>query len=488
MLSNQIGNETAQLKMLSHEQLVKIHNYSLEVLERVGVKIYEKKALQLLQDAGAFVDMETMVAKIPAAIVEEALRTAPSRITIADQTGKRAMFLERNRVYFGGGTDLPNFTDPYTNEIRPTVLEDVENVAKVVETIDNLSYVSNTGLAADVPQSLWDMISLKAQRSYCNKPNFTTATDKGNLQAMIDMAAVMSGGYEELRRNPTLVLYNEPVSPLMNSEEAIQKLMLCAEYGIPTTYASGGVSGGTSPVTLSGSIVMSNAECLAGIAIHQLTRKGSPFIYGYIYGAMDMMTTTNVYGGPELGMVHAIMADMARFYNLPVFSTSGCTDAMEVDAQAGTEGMYSILCAALSGANIVHDNGYTGAGDIGNLSMFLLVDEHISYAKRFLDGINFDADSLAIDLIDKVSYGGAFVNQKHTAKNFKKEVYYPKYFNRKMVGAWEAEGKPTLKQKLENKVKEIIEADNPIKLEPHVIKAFDEIIAKRAKELNVEYK
>jgi trimethylamine--corrinoid protein Co-methyltransferase len=314
---------------------------------------------------------------------------------------------------------------------------------------------------------------------YCSKPNLTTATNKENLMSMIDMAAEMAGGYEELRRNPTLMLYNEPVSPLMNSKEAIQKLMLCAEYGIPTTYASGGVSGGTSPVTLSGSIVLSNAECLAGLIIHQLTKKGAPFIYGYVYGAMDMMTTMNVYGGPELGMVHAIMADMARYYDLPHYSTSGCTDALEIDAQAGTEGMYSILCAAMSGANLVHDNGYTGLGAIGNLSMLLLVNEHMGFAKRFLEGIKFDDESFAIDLIDKVSFGGDFVSQRHTAKHFKEEIYYPKYFNRKMYSAWKAEGGLSLNDKLSIGVKEIIEGDNPCMLGDITLKVFDEIIETR---------
>jgi trimethylamine--corrinoid protein Co-methyltransferase len=342
---------------------------------------------------------------------------------------------------------LPDFRDPYTCQIRPTLLADVENTAKVVDKMENYAYVSNNGLGSDCNQRIWDLRSLKAMRMYCGKPNLTTATNRENLKAMIDMAAEMAGGYEELRRNPTLMLYNEPVSPLMNSMEAIQKLMLCAEHGIPTTYASGGVSGGTSPVTLSGSIVVSNAECLAGLVIHQLTRKGAPFIYGYIYGAMDMQSTMNVYGGPELGMVHAIMADMARYYDLPLYSTSGCTDALEVDAQAGTEGMFSILCAAMSGGNLVHDNGYTGLGSTGNLSMILLTNEHIGFAKRLIEGIKFDEESLAIDLIDKVGHGGDYISQKHTAKHFREEVYYPKYFNRKMYDAWKAEGGLTLNEK-----------------------------------------
>lgn len=488
MLVNQTGNMTHDFKMCSFEQLTRLHNASLEVLERTGVKIFEDTALKILAEGGAYVDFENKIARIPAHMVKVAIQSAPSRISIANPSGKRTIFLERNRVYYGTGTDLPSHMDPYTKEIRPTRLKDIENIAKVVEKADNFAYVSNQGLAEDVPQHLHDMVTLKVMRDYCSKPNLVTATDRDNLMALIDMCAEMAGGYEELKRNPTIMLYNEPVSPLMNSEEAIQKLMLCAEYGIPTTYAAGGVSGGTSPVTLSGSIISSNAECLAGLVLHQLVSKGAPFIYGYVFGAMDMMTTMNVYGGPELGMVHAIMADLAKYYDLPVYGTSGCTDALEIDAQAGTEAMYSIMCAALSGQNLVHDNAYTGVGAIGNLSMILLVNEQINFVKRFTQGINYDEESFAIDLIDKVSYGGAYVSQKHTAKNFRKEVYYPEFFNRKQYLAWKSEGGLSLNEKLDRRVKEIIESDTPGYLDERTKKVFDEIIQERAKKLGIEYR
>ncbi len=486
MLVNQNYNQTFQFRMCTEEQLCRLHFATLEVLERTGVKIYEKEALKLLKDGGAYVDDEQMVAKIPAWMVEEAIRTAPSRIPVADMTGKRTMFLERNNVYYGSGTDLPSFTDIYTDEVRPTTLKDIENVARVIESCDNFSFVSNNGLANDVPQELHDLVSLKVMRSHCKKPNLVTATDKGNLQALIDMAAEMAGGYDELRRNPTLLLYNEPVSPLMNSMEAVQKLLLCAEYGIPTTYAAGGVSGGTSPVTLSGSIVQSNAEGLAGLVMHQLKRKGSPFIYGYVYGAMDMKTTVNIYGGPELGMVHTIMAELGKFYGLPVYGTSGCTDAIRVDAQAGMEAMYSIMCAALSGANLVHDNGYTGIGLIGSLEMLLLCDETISFVKRLTQGIKYDDESIALDIIHKVGHGGDYVSQKHTVKHFKEEVFYPDFLNRKQYPSWKEDGQRTINEKLKERAVEIIEKDAPVLLDDHTLKVFDEIYADRKRQMETE--
>ncbi len=486
MRVNQNMNETFCFRMCSQSQLERIHFASLEVLERTGVKIFEDEALQLLHDGGAYVDFEKKTAKIPSHMVEAAIQSAPSRIVVANPQMQRCIFLEKDNVFYGPGTDLPSFTDPDDNTVRPTVLKDIENVAKVVNSLENIDYVSNNGLASDVPQELHDMYSLRAMRQYCKKPNLVTATDKGNLMAMIDMCAEMAGGYQELRRNPTLMLYNEPVSPLLNSKEAVQKLLLCAEYGIPTTYAAGGVSGGTSPVTLSGSIVQSNAEGLAGLVMHQLKRKGSPFIFGYVYGALDMKTTVNSYGGPELAMVHAVMADLGKYYQLPTYSTAGCTDSIVVDAQAGLESMFSIMSAALSGGNLVHDNGYTGIGMIGNLDMLMLNNEIISYVKRFVRGLKYDEESFAVDLIDKVGYGGDFVSQSHTMKHFKEEVYYPKFMNRKQYPSWDRDGKPELNKKLNIAVHKIIDNECENYLDSRTSKVFEEIIENRRRQIELE--
>lgn len=489
MYVNQTENKTHTFRMCTYEQLTRLHNASLEVLERTGVVVKEETALKMYAEAGAFVDFEKQLVRIPAHMVEEAIRTAPSRIVVAKPNKERSIFLERNNVYFGTGTDLPEHRDPYTGGIRKTVLKDVENIAKVVEKADNFAYVSNQGLARDVHPHLHDIITLKAMRKYCSKPNLMTAENKDSLMAEIDMCAEMAGGYEELRRCPSLMLYNEPISPLLNPVDSLQKLMLCAEYGIPTTYAAGGVSGGTSPVTLSGSIISSNAECLAGMVLHQMVRKGAPFIYGYVYGAMDMSTTMNVYGGPELGMIHAVMADLAKYYNLPVYGTSGCTDALEVDAQAGTEAMYSIMCAILSGENLVHDNAYTGVGAVGNLSMILLVDEQINFAKRFLQGIDFTDEAFALDVIDKVGPGGDYLSQKHTARHFREEVYYPQFFNRKQNNALMNEGGyKTLQEKLDEKVREIIDdPEPPVFISAQTEKVFDDIIYTYARKLGIDY-
>lgn len=479
-------NQDFKFEMWNEDQIYQLHQASLEILRNTGVIVYDDEALKLLKDGGAYV--KGNLVKIPAWMVEEAIKSAPSKILVTGVDKDKKVCLQQDYVNFGLGTDLPSFTDPYTGEVRPTVLEDIVNVGKVAQKAENIDFVANLGLISDVPQELTDLYSFKVLRNNCGKPNLLTATGYGNMKALIDMAAVNAGGYEELRKNPSMIQYAEPVSPLVNSEDAVQKLLICAEYGIPITYASGIIAGATGPATLAGTLALGNAEGLAGLVMHQLKRKGSPFIYGLVFSVMDMRTTISCYGGPELPMAHTIVGQLGRFYDLPTYGTGGCTDTNIIDAQAGMEAMYSNLLAVLGGTNLVHDNGYLGSGLIGSLEMILLDDEVISFIKRFKNSIDINSETLALDLIDEVGHGGDFLTTEHTLRNFKKETWYPKYLNRKQYLAWEQDGKPTINQKLNKRVINIIEEETPNILSQSQIEQFDEIIEERKKEISINQK
>lgn len=483
MLVNKTKIQGGKFEYLSEEQLHMIHMASLEILETTGMLVHDDEALDLFAEAGAYVDRDEKLVKIPAALVEDAIKSAPAKITLCEVDGGRKMHLYRNNVYYGLGTDLPQFTDPYTGEIRTTVLKDVENVAKVAHVSDDIDFVACLGLASDVKQESVDLHHLLTFRKYSKKPNWITATDYGNMKALIDMAAISAGGYEELRQNPTIGVYNEPVSPLNCSMEATQKLLLCSEYGIPTTWASGIIGGATGPMTLAGTLALGNAEGLGGLVMHQLKRKGSPFIFGIVGSIMDMKTSVSCYGGPELPMMHAVVGQLGRFYDLPTYGTGGCTDSNTVDAQAGLEAMFSNMMAALGGTNLTHDNGYLGSGLIGSLEMVLLDNEIAGFIKRMERGIDINDDTLCLDLIKKIGPGGVFISEKHTMQNFKKETFYPSTLNRKQYQAWKESGGKDLYESLNAKAKAIIETETPVLLTDQTIKAYEEIIERREKEI-----
>jgi trimethylamine--corrinoid protein Co-methyltransferase len=386
-------------------------------------------------------------------------------------------------VYYGLGTDLPNFVDLYTGEIRASVLADLENVSKIVQRSDNLDFIAPLGLASDVPQELADLEHLKALHAYCDKPAWVTATDYGNMKAIIDMAAISAGGVEKLRNNPSIGVYTEPISPLVNSKEALQKLLLCAEYGIPVTYASGIMAGATGPATLAGTIALGNAEGLAGLVMHQLKRRGSPFIYGNVCSSMDMSTMVNLYGGPEQPLMHAFTAKFGRFYDIPSYGTGGCSDSHTLDAQAGMEAVFSNFAAGLAGANLVHDNGYLGSGLVGSYEMLLFCNESIGAIKRFFKGIDISAESLALDLIHEVGPAGEFLSDEHTLRHFRNETWHSKFMDRGQFTAWERGGKLTIYDRLNAEAKRITETAAPKLLSSRAENGYDAIIAKRRDEI-----
>jgi len=471
------------LEYLSRYQLLMIHMASLEILERTGLIIYDNNALSLLSENGAFVDFEKKSVKIPAFLVENAISAAPSKITICDADGQAAMHLYDSNVYFGLGTDLPHFIDPYTGEIRDSALSDTANSAKVAAQSPGIDFIANLALAKDVQPQLADLYHLLESRKYCNKPNLITATDYGNLKALIDMASISAGGHEELQRRPSIVVYSEPVSPLLFSMEAVQKLMLCAEYRIPTTWASGLIGGGTAPMTMAGALALGNTEGLGGLVIHQLARKGSPFIYGNVASVMDMRTAISCYGGPEFPMFNAAVGQLGRYYGIPTYGTGGCTDANALDAQAGLEAMGSNMLAAFGGTNLTHDNGYLGSGLVGSLEMILLDSEISLYIKRIEEGVKVSEETLCLDLIHKVGPGGQFISEKHTSATFKKECFLPSFLNRKQHRFWRDSGGKPLDRVLNERAREIIEADAAVLMTHETVTEYEAVIVRRKKEI-----
>jgi trimethylamine--corrinoid protein Co-methyltransferase len=474
------GQISPDLKVWSKEQCYDLHLKSLEILERTGSIFYDETALKILKQGGAYVRGNRVY--IPPYMVEEAIRTAPGRIALKGRDDK-ILRLEGKNVYYGLGTDLPFFLDIDTREYRKTVLKDIENVATLVDWLPHFDFVASLGIASDVTTQLADLYHFKTMHEYCQKPILMTATDEDNLQGLIDMAAVSVGSYDELKRNPLFLLYAEPISPLIHSKEVLRKLMLASKYEIPITYASGISSGTTGPVTLAGTLALANAECLAGLVLHQLVNPGAPFMYGIVASPCDMNTTMVNYGGPEMPLNYCIVGEMGEFYNLPTYGQSGCTDSPVLDQQAGIEAMFSIFGAALSGTNLVHDNGYIGNGLIGSLEMLVLCDECISMVDYFMKGIEVNQETLALETIHQTGPGGHFLATDHTLKHFRSSSWNPRYLNRRDYQNWESSGKITMEEKIREEVKEILATHKPESLPENIKEELDRIIKEHEKRI-----
>jgi len=462
------------LKVLSAEQIEQIHLATLEVLERTGVQLTHPKAREVLHGAGARIAGDRV--RIPAWLVEEAIRRAPKRVILGKRNGERSVYLEGNKYYFGPSLDCLDYLDPLTNERRPFVADDCRITATVADALPNYSWVMTIGMAADTPADIADRVIAKQVFTYTEKPLVFCCKNVQSVADIYEMALLIAGSEERFRQAPTILQYSEPVSPLLHYDPAIDKLIFCAEKGIPQTYYPAPMAGSTAPATFAGVIVQGSAESLSGLVVAQLIAPGAPFVYGAFATLMDMSTTIFSYGAAEMSLMVAGLAQMAQYYRLPFFGTAGCSDAKFPDAQSAAEAAFSCLSSALSGANLIHDSGWLDHGSLASPAYMTLVNEVLCMVNQYMRGLPVNDETLAVEIVDKVGPGGHYLNEEHTLRHFR-DVWYSRLFDRTMYAQWLERGGKLFDERLRDLTQRAM-AHKPAPLPPEVLKELERM-AKR---------
>ncbi|MBW2427807.1 MAG: trimethylamine methyltransferase family protein [Deltaproteobacteria bacterium] len=467
------------LEYLSEEQMRDIHSAALDILEDGGTMIHHEKSIELLRRAGAHVKDDRHVF-MPSGLVESAIRSAPSRVTIYNRNGKPSMFLEGRNVYYGTGSDCPYLLDSFTGERREFLAGDLEESVRLVDALPNIDFTMSNGLAPDIPNELQYQYKYALMIRNSTKPQVITAADRTSLNDIADIAAAAVGGRKELSRKPIFVLYDEPTSPLVHISEAMEKLMFMAEHNLPTNYSPGIMAGGTSPVTMAGAIAQADAEILAGLVIHQLKNAGAPFIFGAGMSPMDMQSMQPTYSAPEAMMTQAGLCQIGRcLYQLPTWGFGGCSASKLADEQAVNEAATYIMMAGWAGTNLVHDVGYLEFGLTYSFDLLVMCDEFIGQVRRMMEGIPVDRENLAVESIKRVGPGGHFLSDNHTLDHFR-ENWQPDLTDRRTYEDWKSRGAKSMGRLAKEKVKKIKESHQPEPLAPEV-DAEIETILERAK-------
>lgn len=467
------------LRLLHEEHCMHVHSASMEILEYHGIRMLDQEGKDLLLSAGALARDDHWIG-IPSVLVKQALNTAPGRIVLANQKGERTLFLEDTNVYFGPGSDTVFTDDIDTGERRETLRSDVGRMAKLCDALSNIDFLMSMGIPRDVPTTATYLYEFAEMVMNSNKPVVFTADAPGDIDDIYEMACAVAGGPEALRENPFLLHYAEPISPLLFPVEPVQRLIRCAHYHLPVGMIPAANAGAGSPITNAGSIALANAECLAGLVLHQLKNPGAPFLYGYNIATLDMKQAVVAYGAPEFRITDGALADLARFYGLPSWGTSGCTDSKLVDAQAGIEATFAIYNSMLSGNNLVHDVGYIQSGLTSSMEMIIMMDEVIDMCRRFFDPISFTPETIPMDAYGRAKSTRSFVADRHTYDHFRQAQWTPRRLDRAQFGEWEAGGKKDLYHRLNDEAKEIMSGHIPEAKPADVIAKIDAVLAKRS--------
>ena len=312
-----------RLQVFTDEELNEIHLATLEVLEKTGLYIGADEALEVLDGGGAQVDRKNHIVKIPPYIVEDAIRSAPSKLVLAGRDPANDYIMESNRVGFTNFGEGVFIVDPYTGKPRETTKADVADSARICDYLSEIDVYERAIGANDMPQQSVQLHIAEAWLSNTTKHGFMGPGDGYFLKKIVEMAAAIAGGKEALRERPIITFVTCPVSPLQLIRESCEIIMESARAGLAVNVLSMAMAGGSSPATLAGTLVDHNAEVLGGIVLNQLTRKGAPVIYGSSTTAMDLRWATASVGSPECAMINAAVAQMSTYYLLPSWVAGG---------------------------------------------------------------------------------------------------------------------------------------------------------------------
>lgn len=462
------------LQVADPQDLHSIHEATLDVLWQTGSVFEDPGALELLASAGAAVDGAGVV-RVPPDLVEKAIETAPSSITLFTRDGREAMSLERGRVYCGSGSDCPYVIDHETGLRRPATKRDIEIFTRLSDALPNIDFVMSMALASDEPASTADLHHFQAMVANTTKPVCFTAVEHENLVRICDLAAIIAGSRQSLRERPFLILYAMPSPPLRHSHIALKNLIHCARESIPVVYGSGTAMGLTGPMTVAGGTVSSNVDVLAGLVVHQLAHPGAPFIYGGGVSVFDMQTTIDSYGAPEHHLADALNAQVAHHYDLPSWGYAADTDSKVLDLQACLEFMGATMMGMLSNYNLLHDVGYLESGLTASCESLVLGNEVIEYVRRMLQPVLINQGTLAVESIKHVGPGGTFLTEDQTLANLRAFWFSP-LVDRRRYDGWVAAGSLTLQDRLTSRVREILASHQPVPLEPSIAESVDSFI------------
>ncbi len=471
------------IKYLSEAQIEAIHEGSLEILEKTGIKVELESGLKVLDKAGAKVDHQTGRATIPRELVAQCLETLPREFTYAARNPEKDCLIKPGGQLYSRTAGSPDFIiDIDTDEWRAVKIADVLEIYTVMDALDGISIITSA-FAQDWPKFGRDIMMLREMLAHTDKHIHLRTDTVETFPHMLEMAAIAAGGKEQLRTRPIVSLLEGHVSPLRFIDVMVNALLLCGEYGIPLEVCCMPMAGSTGPVTMVGNLQLLNSEFLAGVVISQSAHPGAPLVYAPRPMLMDLKTGFSLAGSIDGEMAAVAGVQMAHFYNTPVSVHGQWSDSVLDDGQSILEHAYTALMGAFSGANIL-----VGAGSIQetltiSLAQLVMDDEINKICFRALEGFAVDENRLAVEAIARVGPGGNFLADPHTVEFCRGERYTPAMFYRGSIEGWEAGGSKMFRDRAKEKAKTILQEHKPNPLPEDISQALDEYMSDALKSL-----
>lgn len=470
-----VSNSGLSLSILSSEDVNRIHRATLEIIESTGVKFPSPKALDIWEAHGAKVDRDAMIVKVPGHVIEDALKKAPPVYTLAARNPSQDLPLDGNHVYVGTDGCGVEVIDIFSGERRRSCLQDVADIARVADYLEEIAFHWVPVSAQDCPPESRGLHELMAiWRSSTKHVQTESIYSEREARGGIEMAVALAGGLESLRKRPILSIMECTVSPLAQDGGSIEAALVGAEAGVPVGFMTMSSCVSTGPATLAGNLVVGNAEVISALALIQLVYPGSPVFYAAAQTVMDLRTGAYTGGGPEDFLFGAATNQLADFYDVPLSMGSFATGAKEPDWQAGIENSLSTLMATAAMSDMLLGVGLLNGSTIWSFEQMIMDCEIFKIIHKMMEGIVVDEENLALDVIRDVGPGGNFLTKKHTREQMRR-LWLPTLMDRRPYSEWE-EKKDGARDWSGERAREILSTHKPVPLDPKLENELRKII------------
>lgn len=462
-----ITNPKLHLDILSPQEVQRIHEATLWIIEHVGVRFPSRRALEIWEAHGATVDRERQVVRANPELIEGALKHCPPAYTLCARHPDQDLALDGNHVFLGTDGCGVEVIDIHTGIRRSSVLQDVADISRLADGTEEVAFHWVPVSAQDKPAETRGLHEVRAIWENSTKHVQTESIyNDREARAAIEMAALIAGGTEALRLRPLLSLMQCSASPLGHDGGSLDAALVAAEYGIPTGFMTMAANLTTGPATMAGNLAVGNAEVIAATALLQLAYPGAPVFYAAAQTASDLRTGAYTGGGPEDFLYGAATNVLADFYNIPLSMGSFATGAKEPNWQAGLENSLSTLMASVVMSDMLLGCGFLHGSRIWSFAEMMLDCEIFSIIHKVMQGIVVNDDTLALDTIAAVGPGGNFLTQKHTRQHMR-DVFLPNFMDRRPYAEWETRQDDARHWALA-KARHTLETHQPEPLDPQI--------------------
>jgi trimethylamine---corrinoid protein Co-methyltransferase len=476
-----------RVNLLSSDGLDEIHRATLSLLNNTGVRISSSKAAALFKSAGAAVVKDNLSAtvKIPPQLVDESIASAPGNFVYQGREAGSDYTVDSGSCSFTTFGECINIIDLKTRACRSSTKADCRETAIICDYLDSIKVLERPLNPADCPVETQPLHNAEAIFSNTTKHSFIGPGSAEIFKQMAVMAEICVGGSKEYAERKIFTATVCPVSPLTLSKDCCEIIMEAAGQKTGLLIFAMPLSGATSVSTMAGTLISQNAEILSGLVLAQLVHRGTQCTYGSAATIMDLTMVDVALGAPEMALLSAGAAQLARHYNLPAMICGGMTDSKVPDSQMGYEFGYSAMLCALTRGNLISGLGVLDKGLTFDYAKLLLDVEMSESISGLIPGMEISPETMALEVIGEVGPGGEFLTHKHTFKHMRNQSQV-KLFDRQNRFDWDKAGSRGAAERAYDEAALILGKHKPAPLSGRALQELSDLIRKYETKLKIK--